>query len=185
MYFIEQDKVDILNYIISFSDRNVEDEIRTKASNSIKDISDYRKLFDNMIYILKEKFMPEPKDVTDEEFNEYFNYLITEYSLLGFNEYIDMKYLQNALYLVIKLSGMYYLNNEDIWKKINLTIESLSDCEDNIVKDELYYLVVSIISNYNLTRYDVENTAVILEYCRDIDFSNFNLQKLPQSMFVF
>lgn len=182
MNFIKQYKVDILNYIVAFSTGEVDDEIRIKASTSIESIDEYRKLFDDMIHLLKEEFMPEK--VTDEEFDYYLNYLINEYILLGFNKYIDIKYLQNILYLVVRLSGMYYLNTTDIWRRLNLTIQSLSDCEDNILKDELYYLVVSIISNYNLTRYDVENTAIILDYCKNIDFNNFHLQKLPQSMFI-
>lgn len=182
MSYVEQSSADILNYIIAFSKQEVTEEIRNAAFEAIKTFDDYNKLFDNMICVFEESFLS--KRLTPEEFDSYFDYLKAEYVMLCFNNYIDIKYLENMLLLRFKLPNLYIFDAAIIWEKMDLTIEALTTCDDDRLKQELYYLCVLIINKYNITKYNLESTAIILDGCKDIDFDNFHIQKLPFAMFA-
>lgn len=182
MGYIDQDRVDIINYIIAFSDEEISEEIRNKALVAVKNIDDYRRIFSDMLVICKRKFFLQ--HFTEEEFNAYFNFIKNEYILLGFNNYIDFNYIEDILYLSIRLSISITTEPTFIWDKLCSVIDTISTCSDNILKNEVYYLCVFIINKCNAVNHNIEKTAEILEYCRDIDFDSFHIQKLPDAIFM-
>lgn len=176
---IDQKTIYMMNYIIAFSNQNIDKEIRDKAKEYIINMQDYREIFDTMIYICKEMISLHNGDV-----EEIFNFLKQEYVLLEFDNYIKFSYLNYILFLSLRLSARNSYGAENIWNNINSEIDSLEDCDNQKLKNEIYYLCISIVNNFNIVKYDLEGTERLLEHCRNIDFDDFKIELLPTSILM-
>lgn len=178
---INQKNLDIMNYIILFSDRNVTEEIRNAAKTYFSSFEKYREMFNDMIFITRNKISSvEGSSI----FNEIFNYLKTEYIALDFNQFINFDYIERLLFLSLRLSAVNGYSYDKIWQDINIIMQAINNCDNQKLKDEVYYICTTIVSNYNIAAYDIESTENLLSHCREIDFDNFRIEVLPNAILM-
>ena len=178
---INQENLYIMNYIISFSDRSVTEEIRNAAKAYFSSFERYREIFNDMIYISRNRISSVEGSII---FDEVFNYLKNEYIALDFNQFINFDYIEKLLFLSLRLSAVNGYSYDKIWEDINIIMQAINDCNNQKLKDEVYYICTTIVSNYNIAAYDIESTENLLSHCREIDFDNFRIEVLPNAILM-
>ena len=178
---LNQTSIDIMDYIIEFSNFTMTEEIRNKILNYFDNFDKYREMFNNMLFICRNKVSSIEGSLV---FNDIFDFLEQEYLLLGFNEYIDFKYLHDIVFLSLRLSTRNSYGAENIWKDIDSEIVNIENLSNQQLKNEIYYLCILIINNFNIVIYNIESTENLLSYCREIDFDNFRIEVLPNAILM-
>lgn len=178
---ITQESIDAMNYVIAFSNGSITEEIRNKAKPYFNSFERYHEIFNDMILLSKRRLStPEGSLV----FEDIFEMFVQEYHLLDLDNFINFDYLNDILYLSLRLSAINGYKKEMLWERINSEIECIADCDNEQLKNEIYYVCITIVSNYNITTDDLESAENLLQLCRDIDFGLFRTKILPVSIFI-
>lgn len=181
MILINNDNMALMNYLVKFNDNNITESSRNKVIEIVNDFDSYLTIFNEMVYICKLQIKNEI--VTLQSICEK---LKTEYQLLGFDKYINYRYLEDVIILSFNIvAPINVLNPEMIFEKILHTIEELKNCKDNQLVHDLYYFMITIINSYSVAVFDIDTTRQILDKIESFHDEEIELKLLPEYLIGF
>lgn len=172
--------IDIMDYIVALYDNVSVEEKRAKLFPKINDIFVCMDVLGNIIDVLKRKIM-ESKVFPVEA----YEVLETEYRELNLDRYLEFKYIAD----IAKL-GFFRLNGVGFYagtlpELINSTLENADELTDELIKTDIYCIIIRILVSFNATLDYIETARKVMDYYNALPDDEREITILPNSLAIF
>lgn len=166
------DNISLIEYTLALEEGNITSEL-------IKAVKDMNKTFDDVITIFNNILETEKTKIEDADISEIYEFIKTQYKNLGFNSFLNIKYIDSMLLLYLYSQYAQGMINSQKLAFINDILNEIESCKNKDVKDSVYLICLNYISRHNLILADKTITRKVLDYCKTIDPEKKYINVLP------